>query len=233
MIIQETPQNSSNLNPGVGSSYGNGIAKLGKYFLYLLLIVLVSAAFGIPSCIAAFLTYTDLNYAIVSVLLYAYSFFVLAPVEYGMSFAFLKAARDEQPSVADLGIVLKNYWNIFFATILVGIIVSVGFFLFIIPGVYFAVKLSFVRYLVTDEKMSVLQAIDESWKRTAGYGWTIFFMGLLAIPVMFAGFLLFGIGAILSAMWIEAAFASLFAAVTARKNQAVIEPEPSPQGPFI
>ncbi len=129
---------------------------------------------------------------------------------------------------------LHNYWNIFFATILVGLIVSVGFFLFIIPGIYFAVKLSFVRYLVTDEKMSVLQAIDESWKRTAGYGWTIFFMWLLAIPVIFAGFLLFGIGAILSAMWIETAFASLFAAVTTRNKPAVIEPEPQAnQGPLI
>ena len=233
MIIHEEPRHPSSLTPGVSSCYGNGIGKLGKYFLPLLLVLLVTAVFSIPSYISSFLSYSDVNYAIVMVILYIYSFFILVPVEYGLSFAFLKAARDERPSVNDLAVVLKNYGNILLVTFLRTVIVTIGFFLLIIPGFYFAFKLSFVQYLVTDKHMSAFQAIDESWRMTSGHVGTIFLMWLLAIPIMFAGLLMFGIGAIFSAMWVETAFASLYHAVSLENQIEVIDSAPTQPGPFV
>lgn len=230
MIIHENP---STLVPGVGSSYGHGISRLGKYFFPLLLIHIIIVAFGIPTILSAVLPFTADTFLSINVVMYIYSIFVMAPLRYGVAYVYLKAARDEKPDVQDLAVVLRNYGNILLANILTGIIVGIGFFLFFFPGIYFLCKLAFVTYLVTDEKMTALQAIEESWKRTSGYGWTIFFMGVLAIPVMFAGFLLFFFGFILSAMWIEASFASLYHAVSANKKQAVIESEPVQQGPFV
>lgn len=240
MIIQDdSPNPKSAISPDLGSCYSHGLRQVSKYLGPYLLIFLVVLVFGIPSIISGFSNYTFDSYVIVNVILYAYSFFVTSPLEYGVSYAYLKGARGETPQVNDLAIVLKNYWNVILAIFLTGLIVGVGFFLLIIPGIIFMVKLAFVRYLVTDEKMSALAAIDTSWQMTGGYGWTIFGMGLLAIPIIIAGLLLFGIGVIFSSMWIESAFATLYHAVSTERKRYIAQtepeqtPEPPQQGPFI
>ena len=42
------------------------------------------------------------------------------------------------------------------ASLLVGVIVSIGFILLIVPGIVFACKLAFTPYLVVDRKMGVI-----------------------------------------------------------------------------
>ncbi len=224
MIIQEnTGQDNSEFPPEVGACYSNGLKKLSRYFVDFLLIFIVLIVFGIPTFIVSWAQgYGDpINFAW-AFFGYAYSFFVTGPLEYGVSFAYLKAARGEKPEVKDLAKVLENYGNILVATLLCGIIVFLGFIFFIIPGIYFLCRLAFVRYLVVDDKMNALTAIQESWKMTNGHALTIFLMGLLAIPIFVAGILLFGVGVIFSAMWVEAAFASIYHAVSSsRKSPAI------------
>ena len=48
---------------------------------------------------------------------------------------------------------------------------------------------------------------------TGGHVWTVFFIGLLAIPIGIAGLICFGVGVIISIMWITLALASLYHAV--------------------
>jgi putative membrane protein len=62
--------------------------------------------------------------------------------------------------------------------------------------------------------MEVIDAIKTSWKMTDGHALKVFGIGLLAIPIGIAGLLLFGIGIILSIMWINLAFASLYHSVS-------------------
>jgi len=107
-----------------------------------------------------------------------------------------------------------NYWNAVLANILVGVIVFFGFVLLIIPGIIFACKLAFTPYLVVDRKMEVIEAVKESWRMTNGHAWKVFFIGLLAIPISIAGLICFGVGIIVSIMWIRLAFASLYHAVS-------------------
>ena len=97
---------------------------------------------------------------------------------------------------------------------LVGVIICIGLVLFIIPGIIFACKLAFVPYLVVDRRMAVIEAIKESWRMTNGHAWTVFLMGLLAIPICIAGLICLGVGVIVSIMWIRLAFASLYHAVS-------------------
>jgi uncharacterized membrane protein len=221
MIIQENSgQENNEYPPEAGASYSHGLRKLSKYFLDFLLIFVVMIVFGIPTYIVSWVQgYGEpLNFAW-AFFGWVYAFFITGPLEYGVSFAYLKGARGEKPEVKDLAKVLENYLNIILANLLCGIIVFIGFVLFIIPGIYFLCKLAFVRYLVVDEKMDAVKAIQESWNMTNGHALTIFLMGLLAIPIFIAGILLFGIGVIFSAMWVEAAFASLYhAASTSRKS---------------
>ena len=84
----------------------------------------------------------------------------------------------------------------------------------IIPGIIFACKLAFTPYLVVDRKMEVIEAVKESWRMTDGHAWTVFLIGLLAIPICIAGLICFGVGIIVSLMWIRLTFASLYHAVS-------------------
>jgi hypothetical protein len=216
MIIQDkTGQDNNEYPPEVGACYSNGLKKLSKYFIEFLLIFIIVIVFGIPTYIISWVGGISVEIHFSWMLFsYLYSFFILTPLEYGVSFTFLKAARGEKPEIKDLAKVLENYWNIILANLLCGIIIGIGFFLFIIPGIYLLCKLAFVRYLVVDEKMDALKAIQESWNMTNGHALTIFLMGILAIPIFIAGILLFGIGVIFSLMWVEAAFASLYHAAS-------------------
>jgi len=136
--------------------------------------------------------------------------FVVNPVGYGVAYASLKAARGEKPEVADMFEGFKNYLNVVAASLLTAVIIAVGFILLIVPGIIFACKLAFVPYLVLDKKLNATEAIRESWNMTNGRAGTIFLIGLLAIPIFIAGFICFGVGAIISAMWVSLAFASYY-----------------------
>lgn len=208
-------QNSVVLTPGVGSSYGNGWGKLWKYFLELFLIVIIYAIISLPSWLLEQTTDgVNVGDVFLSIFFLAYGLLLVGPIGYGVSFAYLKAARADKPEIKDIFAAFSNYWNAVLANVLVGAIVVVGLALLIIPGIIFACKLAFTPYLVVDRKMEVTEAVRESWRMTNGHAWTVFFIGLLAIPIAIAGVICFGVGFIVAVMWISLALASLYHAVS-------------------
>jgi len=205
------------IKPGVGSAYGHGWRQMWKYFLELFLIGLVALIIGIPSGMSGW-TQGGAGAAILAILGIAYSILIVGPVDYGVSFAHLKAARGDKLEIKDMFAAFQNYWNAVLASFLVGIIIGIGFILLIIPGIIFACKLAFTPYLVVDRKMDVMEAIRESWRMTGGHSWKVFFIGLLAIFISIAGLILFGVGIILAIMWIRLALASLYYSVSLPKG---------------
>lgn len=199
--------------PTVGACYGNGWRQLWRYFLELFLIGILGALIGIPSGMYGW-SYGAAA-GILGFLGFVYSILIVGPVDYGVSFAHLKAARgDRIEIIKDMFEAFRNYWNAVLANLLVGFIVTIGFILLIIPGIIFACKLAFTPYLVVDRKMEVIEAIKESWRMTTGRAWTVFLIGLLAIPISIAGVICFGVGIIVSIMWIRLAVASLYHTVS-------------------
>lgn len=208
-------QNSVVLAPGVGSSYGNGWGKLWQYFLELFLIFVIYAIVGLPSWSLEQTTDgVNAGDVFLSIIFLAYGLLLVGPIGYGVSFAYLKAARGDKLEIKDMFEAFRNYWNAVLANVLVGAIVVVGLVLLIIPGIIFACKLAFTPYLVVDRKMEVTEAVRESWRMTNGHAWTVFFIGLLAIPIVIAGAICFGVGIIVAVMWISLALASLYHAVS-------------------
>ena len=203
---------------GVGSSYSNGWRRLWKHFLVLFLIgiiyVLISSVPSIfdPDLIVGL----GGGYGVAAAAGFfslAYGILLTGPIGYGVSFAYLKASRDNPLDIKDMFEVFRNYWNAVLASLLVGIITCIGFVLLIVPGIIFACKLAFTPYLVVDRKMQVIEAIKESWRMTGGHAWKVFLIGLLSIPIGIAGLICFGVGIIIAVMWISLAFASLYHAV--------------------
>jgi len=199
---------------GVSSSYGHGWRQLWKYFLELFLIGLIGFVIGLPSGMGSWV----LGFA--GFFGWIYSVFVVWPVEYGVSYAYLKAARGDKLEIKNMFDVFNNYWNAVLAALLVAIIVFIGFILLIVPGIIFACKLVFTPYLIVDRKMEVMDAIKSSWNMTNGHAWKVFLIYLLAIPIFIAGIICFGVGVIISIMWVSMALASLYYSVSSRVKPA-------------
>jgi len=223
--------NSVVLSPGVVLSYKNGWGKLWKYFLELFLIGIIYAVITSPDMVSrgtdagdvvlgnvvistGLLGTVVLGTGLLGIVLFAYGLLIAAPVEYGTAFAYLKAARGDKLEIRDMFAAFRNYWNAVLANLLVGVIVTIGMVLLIVPGIIFACKLAFTPYLVVDQKMGVIEAVKESWRMTNGHAWQVFLIGLLAIPISIAGAICFGVGIIIAMMWVSLAFASLYHAVS-------------------
>ena len=208
-------QSSDELVPRVRSSYKNGWRKIKKYFLELLLINIIGIVIGLVSGIFRIPAEgVGAGAAVLGIFGFAYSILLVGPIDYGVSFANLKAARGDRLEIKDMFDVFKNYIHAVLAGLLVGVIVIIGLVLLIVPGIVFACKLAFTPYLVVDRKMEVIEAVKESWRMTGGYSWKVFLIGLLAIPISIAGLICFGVGIIFAIMWIRLAFASLYHAVS-------------------
>ena len=220
-------KNSVTLAPGVGSAYKNGWRQLfWKYFIALFVIGLIGCIIAIPTGMNEWVQGATAA-GILGFLAFIYGILVEGPVQYGMAFAFLKAARGDKLEIKDMFAAFKNYWNAVLASLFVGVIIVIGLILLIVPGIIFACKLAFTPYLVVDRKMGVMEAIEESWRMTGGHAWKVFFIGLLAIPICIAGLLCFIVGIIISIMLVSLAFASLYHAVSSTGKASVQEGVPN------
>lgn len=64
------------------------------------------------------------------------------------------------------------------ASLLLGVIIIIGCFLLIVPGVIAAVAFSFTGYLVIDRGLNPIAALKESARITKGNRWKLFLLGL-------------------------------------------------------
>ncbi len=184
--------------PGVISSYDNGWKQLWPHFFELFLISLISWIIN----------------GIGEIFSLIYTVFAGFPLNFGVAYAYLKAARNEKLDIGDTFSGFRNYWNTVGAGALVALAVIAGIILLVVPGIYIACKLAFTPYLVVDRKMRATEAMEASWRMTNGHGWKVFFIGLLGIPIVIAGLICLVLGVIISIMWINMALASLYHAVS-------------------
>jgi len=167
---------------------------------------------------------TTAGFVVLSMLATVYGLLVAPVVTYGGNWMYLRFMRDEQPNIADIFVGFKKgYLNIVLANLLVYAIVGIGFLLFIVPGIIFACRLSFVPYLVMDKGLDPVAAIEKSWFMTRGHGWRIFGMFVLSCLMFLVGLVLLIVPGLFVLLWSSSAFASLYHAVDledqARLNQ--------------
>lgn len=209
------------LMPTAGSAYSFGWHRMKKFFLDLFLIMIIVVVVWMPlGMIQSLDGHNTPGGVLLRMFSLAYLLLLFAPIDYGSAFVFLKAVRNEKFEVKDMFISFENYLNVVLAHLLVWAIIGIGIFLLVIPGIIFACKLAFVKYLVMEKKMDPVEAVKESWRMTTSHAWNIFLIGLLAIPIVIAGLICFGVGVIPAVMWIRSAFASMYFASSKLEEEA-------------
>ena len=218
----EIIQNDENLNqlkfpePTVSGTFGHGWEIMKKNFPELLLVLLIQMLLSLPMGFGG--RVFSMHYGMFTHGLFnlVYGLLVTAPVSYGSSWVFLKAVRGEQFRVQDIFFAYQSFPNILLANILVFLIVGAGIVMLIVPGIIFACKLSFVPFLVIDEKMEATEAVKKSWNMTKGHTWTIFLMGVTSIFVGLGGLICFVVGIFPAIIWISLAFAVIYWVVSVK-----------------
>jgi hypothetical protein len=120
----------------------------------------------------------------------AVSFLVNAPLIAAATIAVLQAlSNDARPSFRQSGqMALDVFPQLFLAVVLMGLAVGTGLLLFIVPGIYIAVRLFFVPQSVVIDGARGPDALRASWNLTKDRWWRVFFaVGIANLAVIFGG----------------------------------------------
>ena len=90
------------------------------------------------------------------------------------------------------------FWKFVGGSILVGIIVVIGFILLIVPGIIWALRYLFVPYLIMERKLSPFEALKESARITYGHKWQLFGLLVLTVLINILGAILLLVGLLVS-----------------------------------
>lgn len=102
-------------------------------------------------------------------------------------------ARTSTSVGESLAFSLMAFVTVLIVQILVGLALFVGFFLFLVPGLYLVGRLALVLPAIADRGFrNPLDAIASSWKLTEGNGWLIFLFLFLVTIVMAIGGMIVG-----------------------------------------
>jgi len=97
-------------------------------------------------------------------------------------------------SLEEIGFNLELLLSYMGGMILYGLIVVLGTLLFIVPGVIWGIKYSFMFYIMIDQKVGPIKALEMSGQMTDGIKMDLFVLYLVFILITIAGFLALFVG---------------------------------------
>lgn len=162
---------------------GNWGTAIGAIFVTSL----ISFLLGI---IPAYYPYSN----IIAVSIPIISILITAPLSLGISICFLNICRNSNSQFNDLFLGFNNLFKTIGVTLLVGIIVFLGYLLFIIPGIIFSFMYSQVYYVLADNPtFSVWECLKESSRLMIGKKFDFFVLELSFILWIILVAITFGI----------------------------------------
>ncbi len=101
---------------------------------------------------------------------------------------------NNKPLWNDISKSFDVFWRYLGGTVLTSVIVMIGFMLFIIPGIYFAIRFQFVSYLIVDKGLLPLDALKKSSEMTKGIKIDLLLLLVVFFAINLLGVLLFFVG---------------------------------------
>lgn len=174
---------------------------------FAILMIIVAALYYIPSVIQIWFLSNDVSTpkasyleAIAIVLVIIISILIYQIVELGLLGIALEFRDGKSHEIGDLFKNLQLFPSFFAATIIYGLMVTVGLFLLVVPGIYLALKYQFYGYLIVDRGLGAVEALRESGRITDGAKkdilifWLTLSCSIAAIMLLLAVFIAIPIG---------------------------------------
>lgn len=114
----------------------------------------------------------------------------------GFYVGMLRYVRSGEIKIADIFEHFGKFWRYLGLMILLVLGLLLGFLLLIIPGLILAARWSQAAYLLADENLGPLEALEKSWKRTEGATWQILVFVFLIVGINVLGLLALVVGLI-------------------------------------
>ena len=105
----------------------------------------------------------------------------------------------------------RHFVNSILVSLLTAVFITIGFILFIVPGILFAYSFSMVYYVMNDRpELSPMDALKESYRLMKGHRWQLFCLTLSFIGWAILGAFCFGIGSLWATAYLETATAVFY-----------------------
>lgn len=121
-----------------------------------------------------------------------------------------QALDGEEPQFSAYGQQARKIITYLVANILMAIIVTLGLCLFIIPGIYLALRLQFYTALIVEDDAGIIESLQRSWEITRGQEMSLFMLMLAMIGICILGLILLGIGIFVAMPLIYMMYAYVF-----------------------
>lgn len=153
----------------------------GKFLISIAAIFIISLISGIPTSI-------DPKMGVLTIIL-------SAPLNLGMAIFFLNIVREKEVRIEQIFEGFKNFVPSLVVTLLMVLVVGLGFVLLIIPGIILALGLSMAYYILADNPgMGAVDVLKASWEMMKGHKGDYFIYGLLCVVFSILGLLVLIVG---------------------------------------
>ncbi len=188
------------------------------FFTYLIVILLVNVALEL----------------VASFTLGLGTIFVTGPLSVGLAVYMIQVAKGNKPKLEEVfnyfkDVFTKNFVNTMVSGLVVVILLSIGYFFFVIPGIYLTLRYAMVFYIQADHpEMDGMSALKASAEMMKGHMMELFIFQLSFIGWWCLVFFTFGLAGIWVGPYIAAATTNYYEALKgnapeAKKVEAVEE----------
>jgi len=171
-----------------------------KYPVFLISVVLIMGIISyLPGMLNSSMTNNGQDYNPLVGIISLVAYVLQLIVSMGVIKIAITLARGGKPEWDDLYTQYPKFFNYFIASILYGLMVLVGLIVFVVPGIYLAIKFQMYSYLIVDKNLGPIEALKQSSIITKGSMWNLFLFGLTAVVVIIVGAMLFLVGLLIAA----------------------------------
>ena len=147
-------------------------------------------------------------------------------IRIGYNKIFLRISDGESPKFTDLFQEYKLFWKYLGVSILQGLVIVGGLILLIIPGIFWAVRFSFAPLILVDTNMGPIASMKDSYTITKGNFWELLLFWLTIGILNIFGFIIFGVGLLLTVPISTFATIYIYRALMKTKASLVIPASP-------
>ena len=112
---------------------------------------------------------------------------IMFPLGLGLGLMGIRCAAGRDTPVSTLWEPYNQAIPLIVMAVLMTILIVIGFFLLILPGIYLSVAYSFAPYLIIEKNMGVWEALETSRKAITEYWWRYFGLTLLLLLLFIIG----------------------------------------------